>query len=77
MSFMFEVYYRGPKDNERERDIVAFVAQFGGRMTFQELVDSPNNAVCLTFEFGEIEFADRAAKALRLRDEHVEGPYDY
>jgi len=77
MSFMFEVFYPAPEDPKREMALVDLVNKFGGRLNFRELNGPTNESVCLAFEFEQTETANRAAQALRLQNEHVEGPYDY
>lgn len=77
MSVMFEVYYRAPTDEERERNLSRTIEGFGGRLDFREPADRPNGAIVLTFEFNDWDCAEEAARVLRERGEHVEGPQEY
>ena len=78
MSYMFEVYSRPPADPSRESTLTERVSSFGGRLGYREAqgVDEPGG-VCLTFQSEDSGRAQAAAKALRQRGEHVEGPTDY
>jgi hypothetical protein len=79
MSYMFEVYYKAPVDLNKEEEITGVVARLGGALDYRETPDDAgtNNAVCLTYEFHELESARAAADALRQRGDHVEGPVSY
>jgi hypothetical protein len=77
MSVMFEVYYRPPADERREEDLTRAVEALGGRLDFRETADRPGGPIVLTYEFAERDRAEAAARALRARGEHVEGPQDY
>jgi hypothetical protein len=78
MSFMFEVYYKPPADPAKDEGITKVVSRLGGSLSFKELSCARDTgAVCLTYEFDELDSARRAADSLRLRGEHVEGPMDY
>jgi hypothetical protein len=78
MSYMFEVYYKVPVDLKREAEITGVVARLGGSPDYRETpVGSGTNAVCLTYEFNELESARAAADALRKQGDHVEGPVTY
>jgi hypothetical protein len=79
MSWTFEVYYRAPRDLNREASISIAVERWGGQFEFVE-EPSPSDvsqAVILTYEFDDIAPAEAAASALRQLGEHVEGPCDY
>ena len=77
MSVMFEVYYRSPADDRRESDLCQTLATFGGRLDFRETAERPDGSIVLTYEFEDRERAEAAARALRSRGEHVEGPQEY
>jgi hypothetical protein len=78
VSFMLEVYYSGPPDPPRERRISTAIARHGGRLTYREAPYTPvSKAVCLTYEFECLSFAQSAAAELARLNEHVEGPVDY
>jgi hypothetical protein len=77
MSFMFEVYYRAPTDNEREARITAEVKAAGGWFNYRELPTEHSQAIVLTFEFNNRVVAGKLADSLRARGEHVEGPANY
>lgn len=77
MSFMFELYYRSPKDRAREAQIVSEVVAAGGHLDFREPEDRAGGPICLTFEFNSREQAELAEEALRKRGEHTEGVCDY
>lgn len=78
MSFMFEVYYKSPADPAKDEVITDVVSRLGGSLSFREVsCASDTEAVCLTYEFDELDSARTAADSLRLRGEHVEGPVDY
>ncbi len=77
MSFMFEVYYKAPADGKREAGLTDRVSRFGGRLDFREEPDGVQGAVCLTYEFDQLDRAEAAAQTLRQGGEHVEGPVDY
>lgn len=75
MTWMFEVYYKGPVDSAREARINEVVAAFGGHLDCHEPSDL--GPVVLTFEFSSLEAAKTAADELRTAGEHVEGPEPY
>ncbi|MGH9678202.1 MAG: hypothetical protein ACRD36_13945 [Candidatus Acidiferrum sp.] len=78
MSVMFEVLYKPPGDPLREERITASLRAFGGRLTFREETDQPDEGpICLTYEFNDAIAAQQAAIFLRQSGEHVEGPMDY
>jgi hypothetical protein len=77
MSFMLEVYYRSPKDADREARVCGLVGAAGGRLDFREGGSAEGDSICLTFEFDDRGQAESAAEALRQRGEHVEGVSDY
>lgn len=78
MSWMFEVFYALPRDDERERLITALIAEYAGRLDYHEVVeDQAARNVCLTYEFDERLVAERCAAALRATGAHVEGPNEY
>jgi hypothetical protein len=74
MSYMFEVYYKGPVDQLRELKITNEVRRCSGRLTYREEPDvgGPSSAICLTFEFDELKSAEKASGFLRQAGEHVE-----
>ena len=79
MSYMIEVMYREPPDQDRDRRIAAIIMRHSGEITFRE---SPNpddisRAIVLTCEFECYEHAEVAAAELHQSGEHVEGPTDY
>ncbi|MBY0512316.1 MAG: hypothetical protein K2P78_00205 [Gemmataceae bacterium] len=77
MSVMFEVYYRSPEDAGREDDFTRTVEAHGGRLDYREVADRPGGPVVLTYGFAERDGAEAAARDLRGRGVHVEGPQDY
>jgi len=79
MSFMFEVYYREPTDPSREDRLSALLVPFGGRLTFREepTAHSVSRAVVLTYEFDDLQSAEKAAKTLQGSGERVDGSMDY
>ena len=78
MSFMFEVYYKSPVDHKKEEVITGVVARLGGSLDCRETSEGAStNAICLTYEFNELESAQAAAALLRERGDHVEGPVSY
>lgn len=76
MSYMFEVYYKGPVDAAREARLTEHVSRFGGALTCHEPAgaDAP---VVLTYEFEERAAVLEAAKAIADLGEHVENVCDY
>jgi hypothetical protein len=76
MSFMFEVYYKPPRNRAKESALTERVTALGGRLDFHEEADE-HVGVCLSYEFDDLESATKAADALRQLGEHVEGPADY
>jgi hypothetical protein len=76
---MFEVYYRQPRDHDREARLTELVAAIGGRLDYSEeiVIQGVANTICLTYEFEYREPAERAAELLRDQGEHVEGPVPY
>jgi hypothetical protein len=78
MSYMFEVYYRPPEDPTREAALAERVSHLGGRLDYREApTEGLPGAVCLTFEFADIDRARAAAESLRAQGEYVEGPVEY
>jgi hypothetical protein len=78
MSYMFEVLYKSPPDSRREHAISESLGEFGGNLTCREEPDAIGvGPVCLTYEFEDLQVAQKAASWLRSRGEHVEGPVDY
>jgi len=77
MTVMFEVYYRSPADECRERDLAALVETLGGRLDCREPAERVDGPIVLTYEFDDRSRAEEAARILRDRGEHVEGPQDY
>ena len=76
MSVMFEVFYQPPKNPEREAQLMERVKPWGGQLTFRE-DERPASGICLTFEFGTWQEAERAAQTLRAQGEFLEGPMEY
>ncbi len=78
MSFMFEVFYKPPANPAKEAALTDRVAALGGCLDFREDPEEHElGGVCLTYEFDDLEKATKAAAALRLVGEYVEGPVDY
>ncbi len=80
MSYIFEVYHRSPLDAGEEIDLTQDVLRLGGRLDFREEGDGNSErraAVCLTYEFDELDQAEKAAQLLRSKGAHVEGPVAY
>lgn len=80
MSYMFEVYHPSPIDARKELELTQAVRHFGGRLDFRE--DGNGNfdgrgGVCLTYEFDQLDQAEKAAELLRGKGAHVEGPVAY
>jgi len=75
MSIMFEIVYRKPEDPDRERRISECVSEFGGVVTYREDDwGQLQDAVCLTFEFPNLETPRAAALKVRDSGEFIEGP---
>ncbi len=78
MSYMFEVYYKPPRDSRKEAALTQRISKLGGRFDYwEERVTNSSHSICLTYDFDEMESAEAAAEALRESGEHVEGPGDY
>ena len=78
MLFMFEVLYKPPPDSGKEAVLTESVSSLGGILSCREDPDLPGvGAVCLTYEFDNLQVAERAAECLRSCGEHVEGPVSY
>ena len=73
---MFEVYYLGPQDKEREARILAAVEAGGGCFDFWEDSNS-GRTIILTYDFPELEQAQSVMAKLQQAGEYVEGPQDY
>ena len=76
-TYMFEIYYAAPANHDKESRITAHVTNFGGRLDYREEPDTPERAICLTYEFDNFEQAQLSADGLRQQGEHVEGPSLY
>jgi hypothetical protein len=75
---MFEVFYSLPPNKSKEGAVAETVASFGGRLGYRESINGDKTAaVCLSFEFDNLEQAEAAATLLRGQGEHVEGPMEY
>lgn len=75
---MLEVYYKPPRDADRERRLLQIVTTVGGRLDYREAIDLDGvNSVCLTYEFDGVAAARLAAEQIRMLGEHVEGPCQY
>ena len=78
MSFMFEIYYASPPDDERENAALKIASRYGGECTDREEGGgTEGNSICLTIEFADMKSATAAAKAVEASGEYVEGPQDY
>ena len=76
-TYMFEIYFATPTNPDKEARIMVCVANFGGRLDYREEPDAQQAAICLTYEFDNLEQAQLAANELRQKGEHVEGPCLY
>lgn len=78
MSFMFEVIYRAPMDEQKNKLINGIVAAYGGVL---DCIEEPEphgpSSVILTYEFNSYDQAFTAANKLRELGFKVDGPYDY
>ena len=76
---MFEVYYRSPRDTEKEQRLTDQVTSLGGGFDFREesAIADVCNQICLTYEFDDLGRAEAVADLLRQQGEHVEGPAPY
>ena len=76
---MFEVYYRRPRDYEREERLTAQLTALGGRLDYWEESEIPGvcSYICLTYEFDDWLKAENSADILRRQGEHVKGPQEY
>src|SRR5438067_766068 len=72
-----DAWFQRHPDERREGDLKRAVEALGGRLDYREDAAAPGGAIVLTFEFDDRERAEAAARALRARGEHVEGPQDY
>jgi hypothetical protein len=78
MRYMFEVYYPAPANDKKETFLADQMRELGGRLDYREESNhAGRGTVCLTFEFADIDSANRAAERLRAQGEHIEGPMDY
>lgn len=78
MSFMIEVYYRKPEDQDRERRIVERTSRLRGLVTDRDDLAGPaGNQICLTIEFWTLEDAETASTEFREAGERVDGPSEY
>jgi len=77
MSYMFEVYYRPPRDPSSEKRMTDQVVALGGRLDCWE--DSTGwTGIVLTFEFDDLTKAETAVDALRAQGEQITmGPRPY
>jgi hypothetical protein len=77
MTYMFEVYYRPPRDPAREKRMTDEVFKHGGRLDCWE--DSTGwTSICLTFEFDNETQAHAAVAALLQQGERITmGPRPY
>jgi hypothetical protein len=76
VSFMYEVYYSGPRDDERESRIRLIAEAHGGSCTYwEDDVHSPR--ITLTLEFETEEAAGRAMSETTAAGHYAEGPYLY
>lgn len=80
MSYMFEVYQPSPIDAHKELELTEAVLHLGGRLDFREEGSADpdcRGGVCLTYEFEQLDQAEKAATLLRGKGAHVEGPVVY
>jgi hypothetical protein len=78
MSFMFELYYSTPSNARREAELAKTIAGFGGRLDYrEEPTGGSSHSICLTYEFDDLDRAEKAAEWLRKEGEHIEGPVEY
>ena len=75
MAWMFEVYYKPPADEVKEKTLTKRVQTLGGRFDFRE--EPATGGICLTYEFDDLAAAEKAAALLREQGEYIEGPADY
>ena len=75
MSWMFEVYYKPPANLAKEKSLTERIQSFGGRFDYRE--EPSESGICLTYEFEELAFAEKAAAILRQQGEFIKGPVDY
>ncbi|MBU6175396.1 MAG: hypothetical protein KGQ60_16425 [Planctomycetes bacterium] len=77
-TWMFEVYYKPPRDPVREHKLLQVVSASGGRFDHRAgpHIDG-STSVCLTFEFDDFAAARTVGDQIRMLGEHVEGPYQY
>ena len=76
MSFMFEIFYNLHRCGEGKQLVTREVTAAGGQklITEKSQQGAPGG---LTFEFDEMDCAQRAAAKLREQGEYIEGPVDY
>ncbi len=77
MSYIIEVFYRGPVDSRREELISSEALRFGGQLDFRESSGTNSKGLCLTFEFNDNKSDERAAEGIRELGKHVAGPAEY
>ena len=77
MSFMIEAYCPQRTGEAQEAHLTAVAKAIGGRLDFREVGEAQGSAVCLTFDFENLEHAESAAEQFRLLGVYVEGPSDY
>lgn len=76
MSFAYEVYYAGPRDEAREERIRQIAASHGGACTYWEDAER-SSGINLTLEFEAAEAANRAFGETTAAGHYAEGPYSY
>jgi hypothetical protein len=67
VSYIIEVFYRQPRDPEREIRLAEQVAIFGGQFDFWEESTIPevSSSICITFEFTDERQAAQAVTMIR------------
>ena len=75
MTWAFDLYYKPPVNYAKEEALAQRVRSLGGRFDFRE--EPAGAGICLTYEFDDVNTAERSALLLREQGEHVEGPYEY
>jgi hypothetical protein len=75
VTWMFELYYEFPPDDDLDSRLTTQIVSLGGRLDFREETDIPGvvQRVCLTFEFDDESRAVHAEDVLRQQGYHTEG----
>jgi hypothetical protein len=78
MSFMYEVYYDGPRDGGREERILLIAESHGGACTYwEDGAGTHGKTITLTLEFETAEAATQAMTETTSAGYYAEGPYSY